>query len=131
MKNIEVLTGIKFKDTYGNENTVVKGESITVVLKNKDCYKGVLTFVGKYNEDGIEPVDVICIDTSKSRMSYSVEIIKVMDIEYLQKNENEQIKFDVDDMPPFADILKYVSRAWKNSSKKDREEIIKMLSGIK
>lgn len=131
MKNVKVLTSIKFNDKNGSENTFVKGENITVVLKNKGCHKGFLTFVGQYSDDGSDPLNVICVDTSKSRMSYSVEIIKVTDIEYLQKNENEQLEFDVDDIPPFADILKYVSRAWKNTSKKDREEVIEMLAGMK
>ncbi len=130
MKNIEVLASIRFKDENGNNNTFVKGENIIVVLKNGERHKGVLTFVGQYSDGETEPNNIICVDTSKGRMSYSMEIIRFTDIECLCKNETEQVKFDVDDIPPFADILKYVSRAWKNSSKKDREEVIKMLAGM-
>ena len=134
MGNIEVLTSIKFKDEKGDENTFVKGENIIVALKNKGFHKGILTFIGQYSVDDSETFNVICVDTSKSKMSYSVEIIKLTDIEGLYKNESEQIRPDLmveDDIPPFADILKYVSRAWKNSSKKERKEVIEMLAEMK
>lgn len=131
MENIEVLASIRFRDENGNNNTFTKGENIDVVLKNGECYKGFLTFVGQYSDGEVEPVNVICVDTSRSRMSYSMEIIRFTDIKYLYKNENGQVKYNIDDIPPFADILKYVSRAWKNSSPKERKEIIEMIAGMK
>ena len=50
-------------------------------------YKGTITCVGEFKEnEEAEPVTVICLDTSKSVWSYSSEIIKVDDIEFMCKD---------------------------------------------
>lgn len=114
MANIEALTSIKFTDNNGNENTFTKGDSVICCLKDKTRYKGILAFIGQYQDnDGTEPFNVICIDTSKSKMSYSSEIVKFTDIDYICKN-------------PLSGIRKVtMSKDWQ-----DRKTFVGMLCGL-
>ncbi|MFR7643809.1 hypothetical protein [Eubacterium sp.] len=63
-------------------------------------YKGTITCVGEFKEnEEAEPVTVICLDTSKSVWSYSSEIIKVDDIEFMCKDflADMEVNADISD----------------------------------
>lgn len=114
MANIEALTSIKFTDNNGNENTFTKGDSVICCLKDKTRHKGILAFIGQYQDnDGTEPFNVICIDTSKSKMSYSSEIVKFTDIDYICKN-------------PLSGIRKVIM----SKEEQDKKTFVGMLCGL-
>lgn len=84
--NIEIGANIKFTDENGTR-TFVEGDNVICCRGEKERYVGKITCIGVYREDeSSEPEQAICIDTSKSKTSYSSEVIKVKDITYICKN---------------------------------------------
>ncbi len=63
-----------------------EGDKVICRTADKE-YTGKITCVGEFKEnEEAEPVTVICLDTSKSVWSYSSEIIKFDDIEFMCKD---------------------------------------------
>lgn len=84
--NIEIGANIKFTDESGI-HTFTEGDSVICCIGEEERYVGKITCIGTYREnESSESEQAICIDTSKSKMSYSSEIIKVKDITYICQN---------------------------------------------
>ena len=98
MNNIEAKHYIEYtKD--GITDRFHEGDKIICRTADKE-YTGTITCVGAFREnENTEPVTVICLDTSKSVWSYSSEIIKFDDIEFMCKNflADTDIKSDISD----------------------------------
>lgn len=91
-----------------------EGDAVICRTGNGRRYIGKIAMIGKYQEDEeSEPQYAICIHTSKNRASYSGEIIKTTDIEYMCTFLSN-------------DLLEY-SRI---DEKIDRDNFIKMLVGL-
>lgn len=84
--NVEFGATIKFTDENGT-NVFSEGDNVICCLGDEKRYVGKITTIGNYQEnDDSEPERAIYIDTSKSKTSYSGEIVKVADITYICKN---------------------------------------------
>lgn len=85
MNNIKAKSYIEFtKD--GITEKFYEGDNVICRTVDKK-YTGKITCVGDFKENEyVEPVTVICIDTSKSVWSYSSEIIKFDDVEFMCKD---------------------------------------------
>ncbi|MBU5479359.1 hypothetical protein KQI69_09090 [Eubacterium sp. MSJ-13] len=85
MNNIKAKSYIEFtKD--GITEKFYEGDKVICRTVDKE-YTGKITCVGEFKEnEEAEPVTVICLDTSKSVWSYSSEIIKFYDIEFMCKD---------------------------------------------
>lgn len=76
-----------------------EGDKVICRTTDKE-YIGTITCIGEFKEtEEIEPVTAICLDTSKSVWSYSSEIIKFNDIEFMCKDflADTDIKDDISD----------------------------------
>lgn len=84
MDNIKAKHYIEYtKD--GITDRFHEGDKVICRTADKE-YIGTIISVGDFTEDEeSEPVTVICLDTSKSVWSYSCEIIKFNDIEFMCK----------------------------------------------
>ena len=85
MNNIKAKHYIEYtKD--GITDKFHEGDKVICRTADKK-YTGTITCVGEFKEnEDAEPVTVICLDTSKSVWSYSSEIIKFDDIEFMCKD---------------------------------------------
>ena len=84
--NVEIGATVKFTDDNGT-NTFSEGDSVICCCGEKRRYVGKITCIGSYREnENAEPEQAIYIDTSKSKTSYSGEVVKVKDITYICKN---------------------------------------------
>lgn len=85
MNNIKAKNYIEYtKD--GITDKFYEGDKVICRTADKE-YTGTITCVGEFKEnEETEPVTVICLDTSKSVWSYSSEIIKFDDIEFMCKD---------------------------------------------
>lgn len=111
--NVELGANIKFTDEDGT-HTFTEGDNVICCLGDEERYVGKITCIGNYqeNEDS-EPEQAICIDTSKSKTSYSSEIIKTADITYICKN-------------PLADTIKPTM----TKEEQDKRAFVGMLTGL-
>ena len=82
MNNVKAKQYVEFiKD--GITEKFYSGDKVMCHTKDTE-YKGTITCIGEFKEsEDEESVTVICLDTSKSAWSYSSEIIKVNDIEFM------------------------------------------------
>ena len=82
MDNIKAKHYIEYtKD--GITDKFYEGDKVICRTADEE-YTGKITCVGEFKEnEEAEPVTVICLDTSKSVWSYSSEIIKFDDIEFI------------------------------------------------
>lgn len=98
MNNIKTKHYIEYtKD--GITDRFHEGDKVICRTADKE-YTGTITCVGEFRErEDVEPVTVICLDTSKSVWSYSSEIIKFDDIEFMCKDfiADTEIKSDISD----------------------------------
>lgn len=101
--------------TTGETTQVFKeGDAVMCRTENGGKYIGKIATIGRYQEsEEVEPENVICIHTFKDKTSYSGEIIKAADIEYMCKC-------------PLGDLLEYP----RIDEKIDRDNFIKMLVGL-
>ena len=85
MDNIKAKHYIEYtKD--GITDKFYEGDKVICRTADEE-YTGKITCVGEFKEnEEAEPVTVICLDTSKSVWSYSSEIIKFDDIEFMCKD---------------------------------------------
>ena len=85
MHNIKAKHYIEYtKD--GITDKFHEGDKVICRTADKE-HTGTITCVGEFKEnEEAEPVTVICLDTSKSVWSYSSEIIKFDDIEFMCKD---------------------------------------------
>lgn len=85
MNNVKAKHYIEYtKD--GITDKFYEGDKVICRTADKE-YTGTITCVGEFKEnEETEPVTVICLDTSKSVWSYSSEIIKFDDIEFMCKD---------------------------------------------
>lgn len=76
-------TNIKFTDKDGT-HMFNEGDNVVCHVGEGNAFVGKIIFIGICRQDnGGEAERVICLDTSKSRTSYSCEIIKLEDITYI------------------------------------------------
>lgn len=98
MNNIKAKHYIEYtKD--GIKDEFHEGDKVICRTAYKE-YTGTITCVGEFKEnEEVEPVTVICLDTSESVWSYSSEIIKFNDIEFMCKDflANTDISTDISD----------------------------------
>lgn len=82
MNNVKAKQYVEFtKD--GITEKFYSGDKVMCRTKDME-YKGIITCIGEFKEsEDAESVTVICLDTSTSAWSYSSEIIKVNDIEFM------------------------------------------------
>ena len=87
MDNIKAKHYIEYtKD--GITDKFYEGDKVICRTADEE-YTGKITCVGEFKEnEEAEPVTVICLDTSKSVWSYSSEIIKFDDIEFINLRGN-------------------------------------------
>ena len=82
---IEIGTNIKCTDETGSYN-FYEGDKIICHVGEK-VYNGTISWIGTYKENSnLEPQQIICIDTFKSRTSMSRDMINVKDITFICKN---------------------------------------------
>lgn len=98
MNNIKTKHYIEYtKD--GITDKFHEGDKVICRTADKE-YTGTITCVGEFKEnEKAEPVTVICLDTSKSIWSYSSDIIKFDDIEFMCKDflADANINSDISD----------------------------------
>ena len=98
MNNIKAKNHIEYtKD--GITDKFYEGDKVICRTVDKE-YTGTITCVGEFKEnEETEPVTVICLDTSKSVWSYSSEIIKFDDIEFMCKDflADTDVNIDISD----------------------------------
>lgn len=98
MDNIKAKHYIEYtKD--GITDKFYEGDKVICRTADEE-YTGKITCVGEFKEnEEAEPVTVICLDTSKSVWSYSSEIIKFDDIEFMCKDflADTDINSDISD----------------------------------
>lgn len=76
---------IKFTDEDGTQ-VFHEGSPVVCYAGNGNVFAGKITSIGTYRKNqNAEPEQVICLDTSRSEMSYSGEIIRVKDITYISR----------------------------------------------
>lgn len=80
----ELGASVKFTDE-GVTTQFIEGDKVICCVGDERRYVGTITTIG-YWQEGETSEMAICIDTSKSKTSYSSEIIKVADITYICKN---------------------------------------------
>lgn len=119
--NVELGANVRYTDEDSTQY-FYEGNQVTCHV-GKDVYTGVITSICYYKEsEESEPQPAICIDTSKSKMSYSVEIILLKDITYLCNNIAENV---------VSSIYEIIGIAVKNQDKlneEDREKLAKNLT---
>ena len=145
--NVELGANIKFTDEDGT-HTFTEGDNVICCLGDEKRYVGKITCIGNYqeNEDS-EPEQAICIDTSKSKTSYSSEIVKTADILMETAKEcsamavkafaelidvfKEAVASGETDIPTFSEILDLVTENWSKLVDDDKEKVTKILAGVK
>lgn len=87
-------------------------------------YIGKITLIGYYQKDGEEAKPAVYIDTSKTKESYSGEIVMVEDITYLY---NDTATFRKEAVSDLIDIILDYRESMKEE---DQEKVGKILMGL-
>ena len=85
--NLELSASLKLKNEDGTYEYFVVGDEIACCAGESRKYIGTINNIWNYQEDTDSESDELAIylNTSKSKMSYSGEIIKIDDITYISK----------------------------------------------
>lgn len=83
MNKAKIEAAVTFEDETGKHD-FSEGDNVICVV-NENRYEGIITCVGTY-KDEVEEFTAFILDTSKSKLSHSTEIIKLDDVTYMCKN---------------------------------------------
>lgn len=121
--DLKIKTYLECKHGEGT-TTYSVGDNIVCKAGGK-LYIGKITFVGCYQGDkDSEPQPAIYIDTSKTRTSYSGEVILVGDITYLY---NDSAAYRQETVQDLIDIVLDYRESMK---KEDQDKVGKIFMGL-